>query len=106
MENTIRNLLSRTVTAVGGVTALLVTPAGNKGRRGVEVFNSSDVYAVVLRAVAAGASPPTLTTREHGQHLLGPGGSLFLAYGSGIDLYALALSQSAATATVVVTEVD
>lgn len=105
MENTIRNILSRTSTTIDGDGATLITPSSPLNRYGLEVFNPDATLDMYVRAVQASASAPTMTAITDAGIVVAAGATTFLEYDNSIALYAINSSGNATTSTAVVTEI-
>ena len=99
----LRSIISRVSLSAPGDSALAYEGSGQQ-RSGVEIHNADPALDLWVAAVNASQPAPAVSATNR-DFVVGPGGTLVLAYGPGISIYLRNSSGSASTSTAVVKEV-
>lgn len=103
VNNSIRNVISRTVTEIDGTSSFKITPETPSPRLGVQIYNASSAHEVVLRM--SSTPNPALSNSDDGSLILSPRSTIFLAINASVGVYAVCES-GAGPFSVVVEEVN
>jgi hypothetical protein len=99
----LRSIISRVSLSAPGDSALAYGGSGQQ-RSGVEIHNADPALDLWVAAVNASQPAPAVSASNR-DFVVGPGGTLVLAYGRGISIYLRNSSGSASVSTAVIKEV-
>lgn len=99
----LRSIISRVSLSAPGDSALAYAGSGRQ-RSGVEIHNADPALDLWVAAVN-GSQPAPAVSASNRDFVVGPGGTLVLAYGQGISIYFRNSSGAATVSTVLVKEV-